>query len=83
MAARRSSGEPKLVTLVDPNGGEYKSNSPAEMNQLHFGRGYSFKDHDSFNAAIEFLGDDAAVQSVATPAPSGAPNAAAASSSGS
>jgi hypothetical protein len=70
--ARRVS-DAKTVVLLDPNGNEYRSNSPSEMSRLHYGQGYTFRDHGSWAEAVAELGDNAAVMHVPShAAPSGA-----------
>ena len=66
MAKAKADSEPKLVYLVDRNGVEYGSNSPAEINRLHYGQGYEFRDHANWQEAIDALGDDAAHMPVPT-----------------
>lgn len=34
------------VTLVSPSGGEYRTHSPVEINNLVYGQGYRIKDSD-------------------------------------
>lgn len=41
------------VTLVSPNGDEYRTHSPVEINDLVYGRGYKVKDEDAGAAGAD------------------------------
>lgn len=48
--------QPQTVALKDPNGGTFNATTPAEITNLVFGSGYTFKDKDmTADKAAEIL----------------------------